>query len=245
MLSSSPQNQNYERLKSQSDIPSEYFTYRLSNYNISDSSGKLDEKKCEALKVIVSYCDNIKSNFEKGRGIYIYGPPKSQLGITLLGTFVLRKALNIHKKCKFVEFPTFLMNLTSYLDERKVFQSDEYYNTDYLMIDSINAFQYLNNTRVKTSFADLVFHRRKNNKPIIFSSHSDPDLLSIAYCDTLSNYIESYCDIIDLSTKSVNAMTLIEARNRIDNWARNDPGREFQKYTLKEIENIIKNSNAI
>lgn len=35
-------------------------------------------------------------------------------------------------------------------------------------------------------------------------------------------------------------MTLIEARNRIDNWARNDPGREFQKYTLKEIENIIK-----
>lgn len=60
------------------------------------------------------------------------------------------------------------MNLTSYLDERKVFQSEEYYNVDYLMIDSINAFQYLNNTRVKTSFADLVFHRRKTISQLFF-----------------------------------------------------------------------------
>jgi len=251
----------YERLKAKSDIPEEYFTYRLSSYDyykhaskkptkskkknvdkIDESEDKIiDKQKLKALHDIIKYCDNIENNFNDGRGLFIYGPSGSHLGITLLGTFVLRKALSQGKKCKFVDFPTFILNISSYSDEFKILQATEYYTTDFLMIDSINAFQYLNTSMVKTNFADLVFQRRKAKKPIIFSSHSDPDMLSLSYCDTLSNFIDSYCEKIDLSVHSIARMTLVEARTRIDNFARSDPGRDWQKYTVDEITKIISN----
>ena len=229
----------YERLKKKANIPEEYFSYKISDYNFNDKNKKPDLKKTKALKTIVDYCDNFDENFKNGKGMYIYGPAKSHLGITLLGTFILRQGLNKCKKCKFVEFPTFLINISSYSDEFKVEETNEYYTTDILMIDSINAFQYLNNTRVKTMFADIVFQRRNNNKPIIFSSHCEPEMLSIMYCDTLTNFVESHCGVVDLSIPSIRMITLVEARSRLDNFARHDPGRDMQRYHIEEISKII------
>lgn len=232
----------YERLKAKSDIPEEYFTYKLSSYNYYTNKDKQkDKQKVEALKKIIEYCDNFDECFTKGKGLFIYGPANSHLGITLLGTYVLRKALTKGKKCKFVDFPTFILNISSYSDEFKMNQASEYYSCDFLMIDSINAFQYLNTSMIKTAFADLVFQRRKEKKPIIFSSHSDPEMLSMAYCDTLSNYVDSYCEKIDLTVPGYPRMTLVEARTRIDNFARSDPGRDWQKYNILEIAKILLN----
>lgn len=229
---------NYNSNRKASNIPDEYFTYSLMDYDFKNKDGSINAKKVSALKSIIEYCDNIDEKYKSGKGLFIHGPANQRCGITLLGTFVLRQALNKNFSCLFTEFSSFTLNL-SYFESSS--QVDEYYNTDYLMIDSINPLKSLNTSKIRDTFSDIISTRRKYKKPIIFSSYKTPHILADIYSDMLHNYFDSYIDIIDLSFP-VSGITLENAKQKIKRYQDRNPQDLNRIYPFEELIFLLKDS---
>lgn len=227
---------SYESNKKASNIPDEYFTYSLGDYNFKNKDGSVNGKKLNALKLIMNYCDNLEERYKKGRGLFIHGPSNQQCGITLLGTFVLRQALNKNFKCLFTEFSSFALNLSYFESSAQV---NNYYNTDFLMIDCINPYKSLNTSKVRDTFSDIVSYRRNNKKPIIFSSYKTPYVLVDLYSDMLGNYFDSYIDEIDL-TFPIKGLTLEEAKQKIKKHQDRNPQDLTRVYPFEELLFLLK-----
>lgn len=232
----------YESNKKDSNIPQEYFSYSLADYNYYVKTDprkdpEISEVKLKALTIVKKYIDNIDLNLSKGRGLFIFGPKNSKCGITLLGTYVLREALRKLKSCCFVEFPSFVLDL--WYSKPVDYSIEHYYNKDFLMLDSIDAFNSMKNTKIHDTFSDIVFYRKQHNKPIIFSSYDSPNSLTNIYSKTILNYIDQYCDVIDLTLSKNNSFTISECIRRLNEYSNRNQGKEMHKYTIEEIVSMI------
>lgn len=179
---------HYDSLKEESEIPEEYMEYSLEKFQDQD---QISRKYAKAR--IINYIQNIDDELEKGMGIYLYGERNSFLGMTLLGTFVLRAVLQKLRPCYYREFSSFVSDMSS-------FDPDfyPYYNSDILLLDSIDPLKSLKSPLIHDNFSNVISYRRAKKLPIIFCSYVTPDVLSLAYCQSIQGYVSKFCYQIDL-----------------------------------------------
>lgn len=232
------QKYKYNELKDKSNIPEEYWKYEIKDYNSFDEEGKENLKKKNAYLKTINYIKNIEENLRNGKGLYYFGQRYSQCGLSLLGTYVLRSALEHFYKSLYIEFTSFVLDLTHYDSDINI-----YYDIDYLMLDSIDSSRSLKNAKVHDTFADILSYRRSRKKPIIFCSYQHYKLFSTEYCKSIESYVENYCEFIDISNDKEIKFTLYELIILLEKQKNNDykdPATRTLQYSPEDIYNLIK-----
>lgn len=173
------------------EIPPEYMSYSLKGektYSFVNRDGKIIPSKVDAYNTALQYIKNLKHHKENGKGVYFWGLPNQRLGMSLLGTFILRAALEHGYSGLYVSFPTFCEDMNCNFDfENK----SRYYDVDFLMIDSISM-KSQKTAKIIDGFSDVILYRRKERKPTIFSSYISPDRLALLYSESLLSYLSEF-----------------------------------------------------
>jgi len=223
-----------------SGIPPEFLDYSLTGkegtkfYNVATLRGKVNPSKENALQTTRQYILNIHKNRESGKGIYLYGLPNQKLGMSLLGTLILRAAIEYGYTAMFESFPTFCENL-DWDGDAEV--RERYHNVDFLMLDSVSP-KCLRTSKVCNGFADVVLERRKENKPTIFSAYVDPRVLSTQYSESLISYFDEFiisCEIIHEQDNRADITYNIDALVAFLKQKRNDK----PNYTAAELDFLL------
>lgn len=225
---------SYDEFVNKSNIPKEYWVYNVKDYNIYND-GIIEQSKSNAIIKVSDYIANIDQKFKDGKGLYIVGPRNKQCGISLLGTFVLRRALDNLKSCYFIEFSSFLLDITQYNLDLSI-----YYNVDFLMLDSIDPRRSSKNTKIHDTFSDILSYRRSHNKPIIFSSYMPYQYLADLYCQSINSYVNRYCDLIEIMPSYFLQMcTVDQAILKLQQFSISENANRNKMYTADEIARII------
>ncbi len=224
----------YEENKRKACIPDEYWRYHLSDYDFSKSGGGEDPLKKRGLAMVVTYINNLEENFRKGRGFYIRGERNKRQGISLLGTFVLKAALEQMKTCYYIEFSSLLQKITNRYREENQEVIDFCYDVEFLLLDSIESSKSQKDTRIHDCFSDIIAHRRQKKLPIVFCSYQSYHSLADSYCQTLLNYVNEYSNEIDLSNPNTERYNLIEVIQRLQDYNLKNRPKEIP------IEKIVK-----
>lgn len=231
------QNHRIINLFEKADIPPEYMSYSLKGektYSFVNKDGKIIPSKVEAYNSTLQYIKNLKHYKDKGVGVFLWGMPNQRLGMSLLGTFILRAALEYGYSGMYISFPTFCEDMNCNFDfENK----DRYYEIDFLLIDSISI-KSQKTSKIIDGFSDVILYRRKEKKPTIFSSYISPDQLALLYSESLQSYLDEF--IIKLHIRNEGGEG--EVNYNIDlfiNFLQEK--RKLQKfYTKNELESILK-----
>jgi hypothetical protein len=177
-----------------SGIPDEYLKYcpfpkdGKEGYNYFDSNGKVNASKKTAFDVTMEYIKNFDRNFNEGKSVFYYGQPNKNLGASLLGTFILRAAIELKKTAKFVPFSTFC-TVVGYDGDTE--EKEDYYLVDFLMLDSISS-KNQDGKKISDEFADILIYRKKEKKPTIFASYVGVEELYGKYSESLISYFENF-----------------------------------------------------
>ena len=125
-------------------------------------------------KIIMNYIQNPQST-----GLYIYGRPGS--GKSSLAGFIIRNLAKKEKRCGFIHFPTFLMDLKNSFGEEGNNETIELLkNLDYLVIDDIGGENVTNWSRDEILSSTLAY-RNQNNKVTFFTSQYSINQLKSLY----------------------------------------------------------------
>ena len=125
-------------------------------------------------KIIMNYIQNPQST-----GLYIYGRPGS--GKSSLAGFIIRNLAKKEKRCGFIHFPTFLMDLKNSFGEEGNNETIELLkNLDYLVIDDIGGKNVTNWSRDEILSSTLAY-RNQNNKVTFFTSQYSISQLKSLY----------------------------------------------------------------
>jgi hypothetical protein len=182
------------------DIPKEYLKYSFFGgenkigYNFLDSNNQVNDSKKRALDITIDYIKNLKQNLSEGKSLFYFGQPNKKLGLSLLGIFILRAAIESRYSAKFAYFPTFCEDMCYGVDAES---RDIYYEVDFLMLDSISSKSQANN-KISDGFADVLLFRKKENKPTIFSSYIGIEELYGKYSESLISYFEDFVIKVEL-----------------------------------------------
>ena len=186
---------NYHSRLNLAAIPDEYMKYSLDGertYDITDMHGTVIMSKAAAYNIAVQYIVNIAKQKEEGKGIYLYGMPNQKLGMSLLGTFILRAAIDCGYTGLFVPFASLCGDIDygsfANIDTR---DSEKYYDVDFLMIDSISN-RGSRSGKICDGITEIILTRRKERKPTIFSSYIDPQTFVDNYGYSVASYLEEF-----------------------------------------------------
>lgn len=222
-----------------SGLPKEYLKYSIKDsqgrkgYNILDSNQRINPTKERALNITIDYILNLKSNFKEGKSLFYFGPPNKKLGLSLLGTFIIRAAIENRYSAKFVYFPTLCEDLGyGVSDEEK----EDYYESDFLMIDSISSKSQSNN-KISDGFADIVLYRKRHNLPTIFSSYITPEELAARYSEALISYLDEFVGRVELQHEDVHAGILYDMDKLIKYLK--EKNKEKNAYSYAEIQALL------
>lgn len=222
-----------------SGLPKEYLSYAIKDskdkkgYNIYDSNQKINPTKQRALDITIDYILNLKNNFKEGKSLFYFGPPNKKLGLSLLGTFIIRAAIENRYSAKFVYFPALCEDLGyGVSDEEK----EDYYESDFLMIDSISS-KSQSNSKIADGFADIVLYRKRYNLPTIFSSYITPEELSARYSESLISYLDDFVSRIELQHEDTHAGILYDM-DKLIKYMR-EKNKEKNSYSYAEIQALI------
>ncbi len=183
-------------------IPREYLKYHLvpndnkKGYSIFDLNGDLNKTKLEALKFTMTICKLISQKNIDFKNIFFHGYPNKKLGITLLGTFILRVAIAYNYSAKFISFPSLCQNL-SYDNNLDSDEKSEYYTADFLLIDAITA-RSQTVPRISDALCDILLTRNHDGKKTIFCSYISAEEFALRYSESLLSYFEESVTKISL-----------------------------------------------
>jgi hypothetical protein len=180
-----------------SGIPPQYLKYGfvakngVSGYNYLDKSGKINLTKLNALKTTAKYVSEIDERRRDGKGIIFYGKRSKRMGLTLLGTFILRAAIEANYSAQFVNFSTFCQNLC-YDGDFDAYE--EYCEVDFLLLDGVSN-NNQQNSKITDGVNDIILtHRMGQNKPTIFVSYIEPSEIVNRYSESLESYFEDFIE---------------------------------------------------
>lgn len=222
-------------------IPKEYLKYSFFSqgnkigYNINDSNNKVNQTKLRALNMTIEYVRNIKDYAKEGKSLFYYGIPNKKLGISLLGTFILRAAIENKYTAKFVYFPTLCEDLGYNADTE---DKEEYYDVDFLMIDSISS-KSQTNSKITDGLADLILFRHKHNKPTIFCSYISPEELASRYSEALITFFDECVVKIPIEHEDANAGILYDVDKLIKYFR--EKKKEKDQYSYQELQSLLDN----
>lgn len=220
-------------------IPKEYLKYSFFScgdkigYNIKDSNNKINPTKQAALNTTIDYVRNIREYAKEGRSVFYYGEPNRKLGISLLGTFIIRAAIEHRYSAKFVYFPTLCEDFGY---DSNTEEKEDYYAVDFLMIDSISS-KSQTNSKVTDGFADLVLFRHKHHKPTIFCSYISPEYLSKMYSESLITFFDECVVRVHIKSEENKSTTIYEIDKLIKYLK--EKKKEKKDYTDSELDVLL------
>lgn len=225
-----------------SEIPPEFLCYSMDgsnntkHYDIMTSRGIVNESKEAAFQLTKEYIQNIQTHKQQGKGIFFYGDSNRQLGMSLLGTFILRAAMEMSYTSLFVSFPSFCEEIDWEGDSER---RDKFSDVDFLMVDSISITSLSPNyPKIINGFSDIMLYRRKHEKPTIFASYVAPQILSSRFFQSLISYLDNFiikCEITYSGDKNK------KAQYRIDDLISflKERRKEKHYYSREEIEILM------
>jgi DNA replication protein DnaC len=229
-----------------SEIPPEYMVYTLSGennspiYDITNGSGEVANSKVTALQTTIKYITNINHCKKEGKGVYFYGHANQKLGMSLLGTYILRAAIDCGYSALFVPFPSMCEDLDyAHYNRGESEIKDRYYEVDFLMIDSLSD-RNNKSTKVCDALADIILERRRSKKPTIFSAYIDPITFTNYYGQSIASYLQDFIEVVKIENDITGVKTVyrIESLKHFFDRKQKEYGRDF--LTGEEIDDIIK-----
>lgn len=228
---------------SRSDIPEEYMKYqiypnisedpKIPTYSIYNLRGEVSQSKVNAYNKTINYIADIHENKKHGNGIFFYGEPNQKLGMSLLGTFIIRSAIEVGYTALYVPFSKFCSDLDYDGDFEDKYR---YYDVDFLLIDCVSQ-KSSKTAKIIDGFADIILTRRSHKLPTIFASYITPDQLTARYSESLISYLEEFIDTCEIKVENGNQK--VYDINVLIDLLHNQKKIKIN-YTKDEIDNLVK-----
>lgn len=184
-----------------SGIPEDFYKYSIlensdkKKYIYRDISGKDIESRKKAYSTVLEYIKpgNVHNNIRSGKSVYIFGEQNSNLGISLLCTFLLRGCMEADYHGKYISFINLCNNLVAAGYEDK----NEFYETPVLMVDTIIVNNNIND-RLRGRLSSFLKHRSDKKLATFFASHTSFSNFMSTIDESLIYSYENSCERIDI-----------------------------------------------